>query len=131
MYINFVTDENKNIYIRNWLLLTIYLVVIMIIVGGLTRLTESGLSITRWDLISGIIPPLSLSDWEIMFSLYKKIPEYQLLNPNMSLDEFKVIYWWEYSHRILGRVVGLLYLFPLLFFTWKKLINKKNYLIII
>ena len=91
MYINFMIDENKNIYISYWLLLITILVALMIIVGGLTRLTDSGLSITRWDLFSGIIPPLSLNDWEKSFSLYKEIPEYKYLNASMTLDQFKII----------------------------------------
>ena len=119
-------QENKNIYISYWLLLITLLVALMIIVGGLTRLTDSGLSITKWDLVSGILPPLSLNDWEKSFLLYKKIPEYSLLNSSMTLDEFKNIYWWEYIHRLLGRIVGLLYFIPLLYFTYKKLIKKKS-----
>jgi len=126
MYINFMTGENKNIYITNWLLLITFLVALMIVVGGLTRLTDSGLSITRWDIISGIIPPLSLSRWERSFSLYMQIPEYKLINSSMTLDEFKIIYWWEYIHRLLGRLIGLLYLIPLLFFTFKKFLKKKS-----
>ena len=119
-------EENKNAYISYWLLLITLLVALMIIVGGLTRLTDSGLSITKWDLVSGVLPPLSLYDWEKSFLLYKKIPEYSLLNSSMTLDEFKNIYWWEYIHRLLGRIVGLLYFIPLLFFTYKKLIKKKS-----
>ena len=126
MYINLMIGENKNIYIANWLLLITFLVALMIIVGGLTRLTDSGLSITRWDIISGIIPPLSLSGWEKSFSLYKEIPEYKLINSSMTLQEFKIIYWWEYIHRLLGRIIGLLYLIPLLFFTFKKYLKKKS-----
>ena len=125
MYINSMNEENKNLYIANWLLLITFLVGLIIIVGGLTRLTDSGLSITKWDLISGIIPPLTLSDWEDSFSLYRKIPEYKLLNSTMTLAEFKVIYWWEYIHRLLGRLIGLLYLLPLFYFTYKKFIKKK------
>jgi len=98
----------------------------MIFVGGLTRLTDSGLSITRWDLISGILPPLSLNDWEKSFSLYKQIPEYKLINLSMTLEQFKTIYWWEYIHRLLGRFVGLFYLIPLFYFTFKKVINKNS-----
>ena len=116
MYINYVNEENKNIYFSNWLLLITLLVILMIIVGGLTRLTDSGLSITKWDLVVGIIPPLSLNDWEKSFDLYKKIPEFKLLNSNMTLDQFKFIYWWEYIHRLLGSVIGLLYIFPLIYF---------------
>ena len=126
MYINFMIGENKNIYISYWLLLITFLVSLMIIIGGLTRLTDSGLSITRWDLFSGILPPLSLNDWERSFSLYKKIPEYTLVNTSMTLEQFKTIYWWEYIHRLLGRIVGLFYLIPLLYFTYKKVIKKNS-----
>ena len=135
MYINFMDVENKNTYISYWLLLITFLVGLMIIVGGLTRLTDSGLSITKWDLISGILPPFSLTSWENSFNLYKKIPEFQLLNSSMTLDEFKVIYWWEYAHRLLGRIIGLFYLIPLFYFTFKKSIKKETlfslYLILI
>ena len=128
MYINLMIDENKNIYISYWLLLITILVGVMIVVGGLTRLTDSGLSITRWDLISGILPPMSISDWEKTFLLYKQIPEYKLLNFSMTLDQFKTIYWWEYFHRLMGRLVGILYVIPLLFFTIKKKFNRKTLL---
>ena len=93
MYINFMNQENKNIYISFWLLLITFLVSLTIIVGGLTRLTDSGLSITRWDLISGILPPFTLDQWNNSFNLYKQIPEYKLINSSMTLDEFKFIYW--------------------------------------
>jgi len=89
-------------------------------------LTDSGLSITRWDIISGIVPPLSLSGWEKSFTLYKQIPEYKLFNSSMTLEQFKTIYWWEYTHRLLGRIVGLFYLIPLFYFTFKKMIKKKS-----
>ena len=128
MYIVFMSYENKNIYISYWLLLITFLVVIMIVVGGLTRLTDSGLSITRWDLIVGIIPPLSINDWEKSFLLYQKIPEYKLINSSMTLEEFKEIYWWEYVHRLLGRLIGLFFLIPLVFFTIKKYLNKQDLL---
>ena len=126
MYINFMSKKNKNIYISYWLLLITFLVALMIVIGGLTRLTNSGLSITRWDLISGILPPLSLNEWEKSFSFYKQIPEYSLLNSSMTLEQFKTIYWWEYTHRLLGRIVGLFYLIPLLYFTLKKVIKRKG-----
>jgi len=124
MYINFMIEENKNVYISYWLLLITLLVALMIIVGGLTRLTDSGLSITKWDLISGVLPPMSLNDWDKSFALYKKIPEYKLLNSSITLEQFKTIYWWEYIHRLLGRLVGLLYFVPLLYFTYKKMIKR-------
>ena len=135
MYINLMTKKNINIYISYWLLLITFLVALMIVVGGLTRLTDSGLSITKWDIISGILPPLTLNSWEESFSLYKQIPEYKLLNSSMTLDQFKTIYWWEYAHRLLGRFIGIFYFIPLFYFTLKKMINKKKlislYLILI
>ena len=106
MYIKLMIEENKNIYISYWLLLITFLVSLMIIIGGLTRLTDSGLSITKWDLLSGILPPFTLSEWEKSFDLYKKIPEYKILNSSMTIEEFKIIYWWEYIHRLLGRNRG-------------------------
>ena len=125
MYIKLMNDENINIYIKFWLVLITSLVGLMIIVGGLTRLTDSGLSITRWELISGILPPFTYDQWNNAFSLYKEIPEYKLLNFSMTLNEFKTIYWWEYAHRLLGRLIGILYLLPLIFFTIKKSFSKK------
>ncbi|MDJ0860122.1 MAG: COX15/CtaA family protein [Dinoroseobacter sp.] len=95
--------------VRVWLMLLFALVVIMIAVGGLTRLTDSGLSITVWAPISGAIPPLSAEDWQREFDLYRQIPEYQLQNQGMTLAEFQFIYWWEWGHRQLGRVIGLVW----------------------
>ena len=128
MYITFMSEENKNNNILRWLLLITLLVALMIIIGGLTRLTDSGLSITKWDLFSGILPPISLDKWEKSFSLYKEIPEYYLENSDMTLNEFKFIFWWEYLHRLLGRIIGILYILPLFYFTIKKKL-KKNTLI--
>jgi len=121
--------ENKVIknYISIWLLLMFFIVSIIIVVGGLTRLTDSGLSITEWQLFSGIFPPLNKDQWNIYFDLYKKIPEYKLQNYSMSLNEFKVIFWWEFIHRFLGRLVGIAFFLPLVFFSFKigfkKLLN--------
>jgi len=95
--------------LRIWLQALFVLVVIMIAVGGLTRLTDSGLSITEWAPISGAVPPLSAEDWEAEFAAYRAIPEYQMQNRGMTLAEFKVIYWWEWGHRQLGRVIGLVW----------------------
>jgi len=128
MYINFMIKKNINIYISYWLLLITSLVALMIFVGGMTRLTDSGLSITKWDLISGILPPLSLQDWEKSFLLYKEIPEYKLENSSMTLEQFKSIFWWEYIHRLLGRFIGLCYLIPLLYFTFKKVLKSNDLL---
>ncbi len=95
--------------IRLWLMLLFALVVVMIAVGGLTRLTDSGLSITEWKPVTGALPPMSAADWQVEFDKYRQIPEYQLQNKGMSLSEFKVIYWWEWGHRQLGRVIGLVW----------------------
>lgn len=102
--------------IRVWLMLLFALVVVMIAVGGLTRLTDSGLSITEWAPLTGAIPPLSATDWQAEFDLYRQIPEYQLQNRGMTLAEFKVIYWWEWGHRQLGRVIGLVWAVGFLWF---------------
>jgi heme a synthase len=105
--------------LRNWLLVLLSLIILIIIVGGLTRLTDSGLSITSWELFTGFLPPLTTVQWISYFDLYKTIPEYQEQNYNMTLSEFKVIFWWEWSHRQLGRLIGLTVLFPLIYFTIK------------
>ena len=96
-------------WIRIWLYLLFALVVTMILVGGLTRLTDSGLSITEWKPVSGALPPLSAEAWQSEFEKYKAIPEYELQNKGMSLAEFQFIYWWEWGHRQLGRVIGLVW----------------------
>ncbi|GFE66796.1 heme A synthase [Litoreibacter roseus] len=106
--------------IRVWLMILFALVVVMIAVGGLTRLTDSGLSITEWAPVTGAIPPLSAADWASEFEKYRLIPEYQLQNAGMSLEEFKVIYWWEWGHRQLGRVIGLVWALGFLWFLLRK-----------
>ena len=113
--------ENKKLkkYLTNWLLGMCLIISIMIIVGGLTRLTDSGLSITQWQLFSGIIPPLNENQWNNYFNLYKEIPEYTLQNFSMTLDEFKIIFWWEFIHRFLGRLIGISFLIPLIYFSFK------------
>lgn len=113
----FVNSDNYIKYLKLWLITLFSLIVLMIAVGGLTRLTNSGLSITAWELFTGILPPLNISEWNFYFSEYKKIPEYKNINYGMSLDEFKVIFYWEYAHRLLARFVGLFTLVPLLFFS--------------
>jgi cytochrome c oxidase assembly protein subunit 15 len=95
--------------VRVWLMMLFSLVVLMVAVGGLTRLTDSGLSITEWAPLSGAIPPMSAAEWEAEFEAYRQIPEYQLQNRGMSMAEFQVIYWWEWGHRQLGRVIGLVW----------------------
>ena len=113
----FVNSDNYIKYLKLWLITLFSLIVIMVAVGGLTRLTDSGLSITAWELFTGILPPLNINEWNFYFYEYKKIPEYQNINYGMSLGEFKVIFYWEYAHRLLARFVGLFTLVPLLFFS--------------
>jgi len=102
--------------VRVWLVCIAVLIAAMVLVGGATRLTDSGLSITEWQPILGVIPPLNEADWQTALELYRQIPEYQLINRGMSLEEFKFIYWWEWAHRFLGRFVGLAFFVPLLVF---------------
>ncbi len=117
------TKINKLFYY--WLIASFLMVYSIIIVGGLTRLTNSGLSITEWELFTGIFPPMSDASWNNYFSLYKSIPQYFLLNTQMTMNEFKVIFYWEYAHRILGRLIGLFFLIPLIYFYIVKKIEKK------
>ena len=107
-----------------WLIITLILVFFIIIIGGLTRLTNSGLSITEWELFKGILPPLNEKTWLIYFNLYKEIPQYKLLNNDMNLNDFKIIFYWEYLHRMIARIIGIFFLIPLLFFYYSKKINK-------
>lgn len=110
-----------------WLVTSLALVLSIIIVGGLTRLTNSGLSIIEWELFSGIFPPMNNNSWNLYFEKYKTIPQYKLINFNMNLNEFKIIFLWEYFHRLLARFIGLFFLIPLIFFYFSKDI-KKEYL---
>ena len=113
----FVNSDNYIKYLKLWLITLFSLIILMVAVGGLTRLTDSGLSITAWELFTGILPPLNINEWNFYFSEYKKIPEYKNINYGMSLEEFKVIFYWEYAHRLLARFVGLFTLVPLIFFS--------------
>jgi cytochrome c oxidase assembly protein subunit 15 len=105
--------------VRWWLLCIAALIAAMVLVGGATRLTESGLSIVEWKPVTGTLPPLNQEQWTQAFDGYKAIPQYRELNAGMTLDEFKTIFWWEWSHRLLGRVIGLAYLLPFLWFLWR------------
>ena len=91
----------------------------MVLIGGATRLTESGLSITQWKPVTGILPPLSAAEWQAEFDRYKQIPQFATLNPDMTLDGFKAIFWWEWAHRLLARIVGAAFILPGLWFWWK------------
>jgi heme a synthase len=107
-----------------WLLVCCALVFAMVVVGGVTRLTHSGLSIVEWQPIVGTMPPLSQSDWDELFEKYHQTPQYKKINVGMSLEEFKGIFWWEYFHRLLGRVIGLVFFVPFVYFIARKAIDK-------
>ena len=115
----YTVNSKINNQLSIWLITMFWIVSIMIVVGGLTRLTDSGLSITEWQLFSGFFPPLNQNDWVLYFNLYKEIPEFKLQNFNMSMQEFKIIFWWEWAHRFLGRLIGIGYLVPLIYFSIK------------
>lgn len=106
-----------------WLLAVAALVVATLLVGGATRLTESGLSITEWKPVTGVVPPLTEAQWHVEFDKYKAIPQYREVNRGMTLSEFKVIFWWEWGHRLLGRAIGAVFLLPFLFFLWRGFIG--------
>ena len=114
------SQKYHSIYLlKIWLLSLLSLTILIILIGGLTRLTDSGLSITNWELFIGFLPPLNNNDWIEYFNLYKKIPEFKEQNFDMTLNEFKIIFWWEWVHRQLGRLIGLVSLLPMLFFSYR------------
>ncbi len=111
--------------VRLWLLVVAAMIFLTLVVGGMTRLTESGLSITEWKPVTGVVPPLSQGAWQAEFQAYQAIPQYKELNRGMSLDQFKVIYWWEWTHRLLARTTGFVFLLPFLFFLWRGYVPKR------
>ncbi len=112
-------NYSLNYQLKIWMITLLVMIVLIILVGGLTRLTDSGLSITSWELFIGSLPPLTNDKWVEYFDLYKTIPEFKEQNFNMTLKEFKIIFWWEWAHRQLGRLIGLTVLFPMIYFTIK------------
>ena len=112
--------------VQVWLLIGVIMVFVQIVVGGITRLTDSGLSITEWAVIQGTIPPLNEAEWTAAFEQYKTAAkkQFESLHANMSLSEFKIIFFWEYIHRLWARLMGLVFLFPFLYFLWKKYLPK-------
>jgi cytochrome c oxidase assembly protein subunit 15 len=116
-------DNNKVIY---WLLTGCLLIFIMVVVGGITRLTHSGLSISNYKLISGTIPPLNEVEWQEAFDLYKQYPEYQKINKHFTLEDFKDIYFWEWLHRFIGRLLGVIFIIPFLYFLLKKQLSRST-----
>jgi len=113
-----VTSHRDDVIIGRWLAICAATIFGMILLGGVTRLTESGLSMVDWRPIMGVVPPLSTADWAYLFDQYKLFPEYRLVNQGMSLEEFKQIFWFEYLHRMLGRLIGILFFVPLMVFLW-------------
>ena len=111
--------------IRLWIGCLAALVFAMVVVGGATRLTQSGLSIVEWKPVTGIVPPFSQADWQAEFDKYKTIPQYERVNRGMSLEEFKTIFWWEWSHRLLGRFIGVAFLLPFLWFLWRGFVDRR------
>lgn len=106
--------------VKIWLLSGVVMIFFQVVVGGITRLTGSGLSITRWEIITGTLPPMSEQGWNEAFDLYKATPQYEKINEGMSMSEFKFIYFWEYIHRLWARLMGFVFIFPFVFFLWKK-----------
>ena len=113
-----LSDDHRRA-IRLWLYAVAALLLAMVLVGGATRLTESGLSITEWQPVMGTLPPLSKAQWQSEFEKYQTIPQYRELNRGMSLEAFKTIYWWEWTHRLIGRTIGVAFLLPFLSFLWR------------
>ncbi len=112
-------NNSSNYQLKIWMVSLLVMIMLIILVGGLTRLTDSGLSITSWELFIGSLPPLTNNKWLEYFEFYKTIPEYKEQNFNMTLGEFKIIFWWEWAHRQLGRLIGLTVLLPMIYFTFK------------
>lgn len=121
--------------VEKWLILGAFLVLLMIVIGGITRLTESGLSIVQWKPITGIVPPMNETEWQKEFELYQTSPEFQLKNAHFTLSDFKKIFFWEYLHRFLGRLTGIIFIIPFLYFSFTRKIKDpklfKNLLIIL
>jgi cytochrome c oxidase assembly protein subunit 15 len=112
-------DPGRERIIASWLLLCCVMIFAMVVLGGVTRLTGSGLSMVEWDPIFGVVPPLNQDEWQEVFDKYRTSPEYQKVNMHMDVDDFKSIYWFEFAHRLLGRTIGTVFLLPFLFFLWR------------
>lgn len=117
------TSFNKGVY--NWLLSGVILIALMVVIGGITRLTQSGLSMVEWKPIMGTLPPMSVEEWNHAFDLYKESPEFKHYNSDFTLSEFKSIFFWEYLHRLIGRIIGLVFLLPCIWFWAKRQLNSK------
>lgn len=111
--------------VRVWLITGLVMIFFQIVIGGVTRLTGSGLSITRWEIVTGAVPPLGQAEWEEAFALYQQTPQYHKINRGMSLDEFRFIYFWEYFHRLWARLMFFVFVFPFAWFWWRGLLSKR------
>ena len=125
------SDSNRHLGISIWLLVLTIMTFVIIIIGGLTRLTNSGLSMVDWRPIMGIIPPLTHLDWIEVFNSYKLTPEFQIVNKSITLNDFKYIFWWEWFHRFFARLIGFVLILPFLYFCLNNKISKKLFLILI
>ena len=119
--------NNNNKQVATWLLVCCALVFAMVVLGGVTRLTGSGLSMADWRPVTGVLPPIGDSEWQQVFEIYKETPEFQKKNSHMDVNDFKGIFWLEYLHRLLGRTIGIAFLLPFLFFVWKGYIQKREF----
>ena len=117
----------SNRRVARWLLACCALVFAMVVLGGITRLTGSGLSMVDWRPVTGILPPLSADEWQATFEAYQQSPEFQKKNSHMSVADFKGIFWLEYLHRLLGRTIGIVFLLPFLYFVWRGYIDKREW----
>ena len=112
-------------WINGWLVTGLVMILFQIVLGGITRLTGSGLSITKWEIVTGTIPPLNEEAWQRQFDLYRETPQYEKINRGMLLSEFKVIYFWEYLHRLWARLMGMVFILPFAFFIWRRAMNRR------
>lgn len=127
MKLNFRYADDHRIprAVKIWLIAGLVMIFLQVVIGGITRLTGSGLSITRWEIVTGSIPPLNEAQWQSEFELYQQTPQYHKINQGMSLDEFKFIYFWEYFHRLWARLMGLVFIFPFLWFLWRGMLSRR------
>lgn len=121
----FADDTRIPRVVKVWLITGLVMIFMQIVIGGITRLTGSGLSITRWEIVTGSIPPLSEAKWQLEFGLYQQTPQYHKINRGMTLPEFKFIYFWEYFHRLWARLMGLVFIFPFLWFLWRGMLSRR------
>jgi cytochrome c oxidase assembly protein subunit 15 len=130
-FIRWATESTISKAVKVWLITGLVMIFMQIIIGGVTRLTGSGLSITRWEIVTGAIPPLNEAAWEDAFNLYKETPQYHKINKGMALEEFKFIFFWEYFHRLWARLMFFVFIVPFVWFLWRGMLSKtlKNWLL--